>query len=227
MVFQVLTSVRFMLLWVLGSLAGLLVTAVGTLIVTVIVSIALGFFYLSNSNPASPAMQGIVMVGFTCIGALLGLVWGSLQKFVTCQKYQVQFRWWRRLSTLGGGIGMGLSAIALSVPIKMMLLNMRLPDYRIFLFYGILPILIPLMCIGIAQFFVLNRYVHGAWAWILANVVGGLVVYALLFGLVTSGIAVLVIPVLFALAAPAIVTGFAMLFLFQFNARSTIPDEFY
>jgi hypothetical protein len=195
--------------------------------VTVVVSIALGFFFVSNSNPANPAMQGIVVVGFTSIGVILGLVWGSLQKLVMSQKYQMEFRWWRRLTTLGGGVGMALSAVALSVPIKLALLNMRLPDYRIFLFYGILPILIPLVCIGIAQFFVLNRYVHGAWAWILANIVGGLVMYALLFALVTSGIAVLIVPVLFALASPAIVTGFAILFLFHFNPRGTFPDEFY
>jgi hypothetical protein len=227
MLFQVMTGLRFIVLWVIGGMVTLVVTLMAAFFALVVLSIILGFFYVSGSNTASLVMQLTVIGAFGVVGAVMGFASGSVQKSVMSQKYDAEFRGWRRLSTFGGAVGLMLSALALSVPIKKMLLTLTLPDPRVLLFYGVLPIIIPLLCMGIAQWFVLSRYVAGAWAWILANVVAALVLYSLLMGLFTSGTAILIVPVLLAVAAPTIVTGFALLWLFQFNAHDTFPDEFY
>jgi len=227
MLYQVMTGIRFMLLWVVSGVVSIAVTLLAGFFALIVLSIALGFFYITGSNTASPVMQGLVMLVCGIVGAVMGFASGSLQKGVMTQKYGAEFRWWRSLSTLSGCIGLMLTTLALSVPIKKMLVTMTLPDPRILLFYGVLPIVIPLLCMGIAQWFVLNRYVYGAWAWILANVVAGLVMYSLLAALFTTATAILLFPVVLAVAAPWIVTGFAMLWLFQFSVRGTWPDEFY
>jgi hypothetical protein len=69
--------------------------------------------------------------------------------------------------------------------------------------------------------------VYGAWTWILAHIVAGLVCFALLVGVAATNSFVLLLPLAVVFASPAIVTGFALLWLFHFNARSTFPDEFY
>jgi hypothetical protein len=78
----------------------------------------------------------------------------------------------------------------------------------------------PGMLDGICQASILWRYVNGAWAWVLANVVGGVVVFSL--GIATASGAVVapfsvLVTVLALSAAPCIVTGFAMLWLIHFN----------
>lgn len=227
MIYQVMTGIRFIVLWIIGSIAAMLATLTAAFFAVIVLSIALGFFYITGGNTASPLMHGLVIAAFGVVGAVMGLTLGSIQKSVMTQKYGAELRWWRRLSTLSGAVGMTLTAFALSVPIKKTLLTLTLPDPRVFLFYGILPILIPMVCLSIAQWFVLNRYVYGAWAWILANAVAAVVFYSLLMGIYASGMILTVIPVLLVATAPAIVTGFALLWLFQFNARGTWPDEFY
>jgi hypothetical protein len=74
----------------------------------------------------------------------------------------------------------------------------------------------------LAKCFVLWRHVRGAWTWVLANLVAGLVLFSLIaagaFTWATTPL--LTIAVVVGLAvAPAIVTGFAMVWLINMNWR--------
>lgn len=222
----ILTSVRFMLLWIPGSLLAMGVTVVIAFLTLLVGAIILGYYYLTGGNTLNPVTYALALGGFAFVGAVMGLVTGIIQQSLMQQKFRGVFRGWRIASILSGAMGLLLSALALGAPLKQALATLTLPNQGTLLVYGAVPIVIPLTCLGIAQWFILQRYVYGAWAWILANVVAGLVFFALLVATLTGGALVMPILAVAVVASPGIVTGFAMLWLFQFNARSMFPEDF-
>jgi hypothetical protein len=188
-------------------------------------SLTTGIAYMVGGYSLRYILLALALLFMSLFGLGAGFIAGSIQKGSMQQKYQADFRWWRTLSSVGGALGMLLSGIALNVPLQRMLLTWTLPSKQVILFYGALPIVLPLVVIALMQWFVLQRYVHGAWTWILANGVGGLVMYSLIVSTVLTGGVTLPL-ILIALIAPWIVSGFTMLWLFQFNTRSTWPDDF-
>ncbi|MCU0512192.1 MAG: hypothetical protein MUE40_06435 [Anaerolineae bacterium] len=227
MIYQVMTGMRFMLLWLAGSLITIGVAILTAGLMLALVSIVVSISLLTGGTGTAPLVQASVLLAFAVTGAVIGLSDGSLQQAVLRQKYQAQFRGWRWLSVIGGSAGMLLAALALNLPLTRMLVTLRLPAAPELLFYGIMPVLLPMVGMSIARWFVLRRYVVGAWTWVLANIVAGLVLYSLIISFATGGLLLTLLPGLFVLVSPAIVTGFALLWLFQFNARSTFPDAFY
>ena len=80
----------------------------------------------------------------------------------------------------------------------------------------------PFGVLALAQTVVLWQHVHGAWTWVLANLVGGIVMFSLIAaGAFTWALSPLwmILIVLGLAAAPAIVTGFAMVWLINMNWR--------
>jgi hypothetical protein len=220
---KVLTSVRFMVLWILGNMAALYATLfVGVLAIiasVIIVAIAA----LTPSVPTATVAAVLVLAAFAFIGAMMGLITGSIQKGVLRQRYRARFDGWVLASVIGGALGMLITAIIIGEPIRQSIANLTLPKREAFIFYGALPAVVPLAGLGALQTVVLLRYAKAAWLWLLANVVSGLVLFALLLSL-TSGGLVLWVLLIGVSAAPAIVTGFALLWLLTFNARSHWPD---
>jgi hypothetical protein len=223
--YKVMTSVRFMVLWLAGGLVTLVLAAIAAAFSLLGLSLTTGIAYMVGGYSLRYVLLALALLFMTLFGLVAGFVAGALQKSTMRQKYDAQFRWWRTLSALGGGLGMFLTGIALNVPLQRILLTWTLPSKNIILFYGALPVVLPLAVMGLLQWFVLQRYVHGAWTWILANGVGGLVLYSLLVSTVLTGGITLPL-LLVAVVAPWIISGFTMIWLFQFNSRSTWPDDF-
>lgn len=225
-IYPILTSMRFMLLWIPGSLLAMGITLVTAFLTLLFGAIILGYYYLTGGNTLNPVTHLIALGAFAFIGAVMGLTTGSIQQALMRQKFRGEFRGWRLVSTMSGALGLLLSALALGVPLRHALATLTLPDKGMFLVYGAVPVILPLTCLGIAQWFVLQRYVYGAWAWILANVVAGIVFFSLMVAMISGGVVAMPILAFAVVASPAIVTGFAMLWLLQFNARSMFPDDF-
>jgi hypothetical protein len=223
--YKVMTSVRFMFLWLVGGLVTVALATVVAAFSLLGLSLTTGIAYMVGGYSLRYILLALALLFMSLFGLIVGFITGAMQKGTMQQKYQADFRWWRVLSALGGGLGMFLSGVALNVPLQRMLLTWTLPGKQVILFYGALPIVLPLVVIALLQWFVLQRYVHGAWTWILANAVGGLVLYSLVVTTALTGGITLPL-LLIAIVAPWIVSGFSMLWLFQFNTRSTWPDDF-
>lgn len=223
--YKIMTSVRFMFLWLVGGLFTLALASIVAAFALIGLSLTTGIAYIVGGYSLRYVLLGLALLFMSLFGLVTGLIMGTLQKSTMQQKYQAQFRWWRTLSALGGAAGMFLTGVALNVPLQRMLLTWSLPSKQVMLFYGALPLVLPLITMALLQWFVLQRYVVGAWTWILASGVGGLVMYSLLVSTVVTG--GLSLPLaLIALVAPWIVTGFTLVWLFQFNSRSAWPDDF-
>jgi len=214
-----------MVLWLVGGVVTLALATVVAAFSLLGLSLTTGIAYMVGGYSLRYILLMLALIFMSLFGLAVGLITGSLQKSTMQQKYDAQFRWWRTLSAFGGALGMLLTGIALNVPLQRMLLTWAIPPKQVILLYGALPIMLPFVVMALLQWFVLQRYVHGAWTWILAHAVGGLVMYSLLVTVVLSG--GLILPIfLIALVAPWIVSGFTMVWLFQFNTRSAWPDDF-
>jgi hypothetical protein len=214
---NVLTSMRFMMFWVLGSVIALYGTIVLTFIILFPLSVVVAFII-----PQLTTFAGIVVIAvvWSLIGLLLGLIVGSVQKSLLQQKTDESWQGWIIASALGGIIGLNITGFTVGRQIMMLIATLTIPSKEAVFVLALQLLLIPLATLGICQASILMRYVNGAWAWVLANVVGGIVVVSLGVATATGAIiapfSVLII-VLALSAAPGIVTGFAMLWLLNFN----------
>ncbi|MGB1287563.1 MAG: hypothetical protein ACPG7F_13570 [Aggregatilineales bacterium] len=224
---QVFTGSRFMLFWILGSLVAVFLSVVATAFAAIITSILVGMVILTDMLPPLMTTNVLAMIAFIGIGSIMGLATGSLQVAVIQQKWNVAFTGWRWLSLVGGVVGVVLTALIIGVPLREAFLNMQIPSQRILLTYGVFPFVMPLVCLSLAQLPVLMRYVRGAWLWVLANAVAGLVMYTLLMSIISGATLIFWVWIILAMAvSPAIVTGFAMYFLMQFNQHPMLPGDF-
>ena len=93
---------------------------------------------------------------------------------------------------------------------------MVVPPPETLFWFGFQIAVILFGCLGFCQAFVLNYYVRGAWVWILANIVAGVVFFSLLaFGALSwAATPFITILLIFLIgAAPGIVTGFSLVWL--------------
>jgi hypothetical protein len=218
---NVLTSMRFMLFWILGSVLALYGTVVLTIIILFASSLVAAFIFMITQQELTVfAAVLFTAVVWSIIGLLLGLIIGSVQKSLLQQKTEESWQGWIIASALGGIIGLNITGFTVGRQIMTLIATLTIPPKEAILLLGLQLLLIPLATIGICQASILMRYVNGAWAWVLANVVGGIVVVSLgvatATGAIVAPFSVLII-VLALSAAPGIVTGFAMLWLLNFN----------
>jgi hypothetical protein len=218
---NVLTSMRFMMFWILGSVLALYGTVVLTIIILFASSLVAAFIFMITQQELTVfAAVLFTAVVWSIIGLLLGLIIGSVQKSLLQQKTEESWQGWIIASALGGIIGLNITGFTVGRQIMTLIATLTIPPKEAILLLGLQLLLIPLATIGICQASILMRYVNGAWAWVLANVVGGIVVVSLgvatATGAIVAPFSVLII-VLALSAAPGIVTGFAMLWLLNFN----------
>ena len=224
---QLLTSMRFILLWIIGSVFSLGASLIGAVVIfTVSAFIATIFYATQNREPNFTEMLIWGGVVYSIIGLVFGLMVGAMQKLLLRQKTDESWSGWLLMSAIGGVIGVDILMLLLAQQLGIAINTMTLPPKEVLWLIGAQIFIIPFASLSVLQMFVLWRYVKGAWTWILANVVSGLVVYALLgAGLVSTGVFLVSLLALLAVVAAApIVTGFAMLWLINFNWKYTYPE---
>lgn len=221
---ELITGTRFMVLWVLGGIAALLSTLFFAVSIScglvVIVAIAASILQRDFGEGATLI---ILSIDLLLIGAVSGFVVGNLQKGVLQQKSRETFDGWVIASIVGGAFGAVITFWLLSSQIMPLIIEQRIPTTEQLTLYLLELIVIPAGVMGVAQAAVLVRYVSGAWTWALANLVGGVVFVTLLLSgwFVTGGSPLLAGLILLGISgAPAIVSGFAMLWLLRFNRQN-------
>src|SRR5215207_8133021 len=186
---NVLTSMRFMLFWILGSVIALYGTVVLTIIILFASSLVAAFIFMITQQELTVfAAVLFTAVIWSLIGLLLGLIIGSVQKSLLQQKTDESWQGWIIASALGGIIGLNITGFTVGRQIMTLIATLTIPPKEAILLLGLQLLLIPLATIGICQASILMRYVNGAWAWVLANVVGGIVVVSLGIATATGAI---------------------------------------
>ena len=217
---EIMSSMRFMALWSLGSLlaiiAYLAVMGVTALLFGIISSvlILLGL---------APMVFPVALAGVCFIGLMTGLITGMIQQRIFHARYNIWLKHWRLASALGGLVGMMLMALLNTMTARQLVESLSLPNAQILMILGSLMIVVPLLCIGIAQSFVLARRVYHVWLWVLANFVAGMVAFVMVPAFAVQPNGTILISNIFMLLpialAPGIVTGFVMLWLMRYQRR--------
>lgn len=219
------THFRFLLLWSLSSAAAIISGTI-TLLVIGVISGALITRAIQGLLPASPLLISLAFtIGF---GLLSGLVLGLQQKRLMQRHFSGEFRGWLILTVLGSVTGflllwgIGVLAAERIDPTRMRLINMQ-----ILRTISLMLLSLPFVFISMAQWWILRKYVHGAWLWVVANVTAVAVFFSLLGTLsLTGGFLFFIGGIALVAAAPGIVTGFTLLCLFLLAARFTWPEDF-
>lgn len=218
---NVLTSMRFMLLWILGSVIALYGTALLSIIVLFVSSLVAAFIFMMTQQELTLIVAMVfTAVVYSIIGLIVGLIIGNMQKTLLRQKTDEFWQGWVTASIFGGIIGLNITGFTVGKQVMTMITSLTIPPQETIFILGLQLLVIPLTILGICQTFILMRYVHGAWVWVLANVVGGIVVFSL--GIATAtGVMIApfsIIVIILALSfVPGIISGFAMVWLLLFN----------
>lgn len=224
---QVMTSFRFILLWIPATIFALVASLIS--FATILFGGSLVALYIWGREDAISG-DGILifmLILYSLMGLAMGLLYGSTQKVLLRQKTDEPWRGWTIASVIGGIIGVDLTIILVGRQVAEYLLWFVMPPPEMLFLLSIQITTIPFACMGLAQMFVLGRHVRGSWVWVLANIVGGLVLFSLIAtGVFTLGATPLLsIAALLAVgAAPGIVTGFAMIWLLNFNWKHEYPE---
>lgn len=208
-------NTRFLLRWVLS---GLFVWLLGG-----VLSIAAGFVGFFVAMVVStllrievPFIAYWIVAGF--VGAATGYAIGTIQQWLVRRDLYWELDHWTRWSMIGGAV----AAIAVY---SVLLLSEALTanthpayyhsnDYQTLLnLLLVLPFTAFVGILSVFQWRILRQFVHGAWLWVLANVVGGWVVSIVY---VQDGSFLQWLIGAFALAA---ISGAVMLYLFQTQVR--------
>ena len=218
---NVLTSMRFMLFWVLGSIIALYGSIVLALIILFASSLIAAFiFMITKSELTLVAAMIFTAIVYSIIGLVMGLIIGSIQKNLLRQKTDATWNGWMIASAIGGLLGMNITGFTVGQQLARLVTTLTIPPKEVMIVLGLQLLLIPLAALGLCQMAILWRYVRGAWTWVLANVVGGLVLFSLAVanaaGAIFAPLSTIIIVLLLS-AAPGIITGFAMLWLIHFN----------
>jgi hypothetical protein len=225
---NVLTSMRFILFWMLGSVIALYGTVLLAIIVLFASSLVAAFIFMITQQELT--LIGVMIftaVVYSLIGLIMGLIIGNVQKTLLRQKTDELWQGWVIASVLGGIIGLNITGFTVGKQIMTMITSLTIPPQETIFVLGLQLLVIPLAILGICQAFILMRYVHGAWVWVLANVVGGAVVFSL--GIATAtGVMIapfsVLVTILVLSIVPGIVTGFAMVWLLNFNWKHNYPE---
>ncbi|QPC83414.1 hypothetical protein G4Y79_03255 [Phototrophicus methaneseepsis] len=231
-----LTSLRFIILWIIG----LVISAVLSVVSTGIILPLLARFLVSTPwVPVSTEGQLMFYVALVVIGSgfILGMLIGGMQRWLLQMKFGGEFRWWVIVSILGAMLGVAGSVIiglqlkdsaSLYITEVTHLVKVRPPDIRTWALSNTLIFSLPIIGMSLLQTLVLRLYTRAAWLWVLAHIVSAVVFFTLLYTLVVSGAVFIFVGwlgVLITLAAPGIITGFTMLFLLLLIRTPWWPEE--
>lgn len=220
---NLMTNTRFMLLWSAGSIVSLFASTIVSIVLLVAGGFVATFLFGEQSSAASPiALLLFLSVFFSSIGLASGLVFGSVQKTMLRMHTREPWRGWLIASSIGGVLGIDIVAVLLVVQGGGYLLWMVMPPIETLFWFGFQVAVVFFGCLGLSQMFVLWKFVRGAWVWVLANIVAGVVLYSLVaFGLLSLATSPLIVILLlfFVAASPGIVTGFALVWLISSNWR--------
>lgn len=220
---DILSNFGFLLQWMMGAAFALFATLVS--IVVIFLGGSFILMFLSHQHPENISPMNALIyssVIYSLMGLTMGLIYGSVQKGLLRQKTHEPWRGWLIASAIGGLLGVDVTMLILAGQLVPYLHLMILPPPDALIWIGLQLATIPFGVLALAQCFVLWRHVRGAWTWVLANLVAGLVLFSLIaagaFTWATTPL--LTIAVVVGLAvAPAIVTGFAMVWLINMNWR--------
>ena len=95
-----------MLLWVLGNMAALYATLFVGVLALIASAIIVAIAALTPSLPTASVAAVLVLAAFAFVGAMMGLITGSIQKGVMRQRYRARFDGWILASVIGGALGM-------------------------------------------------------------------------------------------------------------------------
>lgn len=234
--YHVLTSLRFMILWMIGLCA----SAVGAILgITVLLPVLLRVMTSLPFMPVSGTAQTVVWMALFALisGIPLGLLIGSVQKGLMRQKFHAEFRWWLFVSVLGAIFGVVISEfVSLSMADHLGAYlqelrnfnNVRPPDIRALAIYVVLLYSPPIVMMSLLQTLVLRLYTRASWLWVLAHIVSAIVFSTLLYTLIlTGGLFIFVgwLGLIVLVLSPGIITGFTMLFLLTLIRRPWWPEE--
>lgn len=234
--YHILTSLRFMILWMIGLCASIFGAIVGITVLLPLLTrlvVSLPFF------PVAGMAQTLIFMAFFAIvcGLPLGLLIGSVQKGLMRQRFHAEFRWWLFVSVLGAIFGVVISEfVSLSMADHLgaylqelrQFNNLRPPDIRALALYVVLIYSPPIVMMSVLQTLVLRLYTRAAWLWVLAHIVSAIVFSTLLYTLLlTGGLFIFVgwLGLLVLVFSPGIITGFTMLFLLTLIRRPWWPEE--
>jgi hypothetical protein len=216
-------NVSFMVQWMAGGAFALFATLISFIVIFVGGSFLL--MMISHQRPESlnPMFAFVYsFASYSIMGLALGLIYGGMQKGLLRWKTDEPWRGWTIASAIGGVVGVDITFMLIGGQIAQYLRWMTLPPPDALIWIGLQAATIPFGVLALAQCFVLMNYVRGAWVWVLANLVSGIV----LFGLIAAGALswatspLWMVGVILGLSlAPAIVTGFTMVWLLNMNWR--------
>ena len=214
---NLMTNTRFILLWSFGSIVSLFGSAIVGVVLFMIGGFAAIAIWGEDISMLSPGVALMFLtILFSSIGLAIGLVFGGIQKAMLRMRTREPWRGWLIASAIGGIIGVDTLAVLLFTETAGYLTWTVLPPPETLFWFGFQSSVILFGCLGFCQVFVLNYYVRGAWVWILANIVAGVVFFSLLaFGALSWAATPLIAILLIFLigAAPGIVTGFSLVWL--------------
>jgi hypothetical protein len=141
---------RTLVAWMLSTL---LIFVVGTILTGVF-----GFFAVIFA-PLSSAAFALILLLTMVIGAIWGWSIGVVQRWVLRRYFFWSAEMWVRASIIGGAVGAVLFSI----------INLAFAPT-----HNSLAVIIFLVCVSIAQWFVLRKTVQAAWLWILGMAISGL-----------------------------------------------------
>ncbi len=149
----------FIILWLIGGLAVLPLTAVLAMALIPALREAMGLFI---GTSAYYFWDDHFYIFVAVFGLTNGFCIGILQQVVVRHCFRVNLRRWWQFSTVGGGL-----AAAISMSANVLLAQ----SYR----YGVLTSLIVLVIflglLASVQALVLRRYARGAWKWVAAHLI--------------------------------------------------------
>ncbi len=212
-------SKRFLMWWLFASvfvwpvtiiIGGFAALALGTVLQSI--------FFDASIYSATPELIGTLGVG-CFIGGVIGFSVGLMQRWVLRKcLYWEPYRW-LRLSVLGGLVG------GVVIALTIILVGDSYYYYN-FSFNGEIPMIwMSLIVLGISagQWLSLRHRISGAWLWLLANGVGGLV-WSFMFMRQTGDVDWFMVWLVSTLALGAM-TGGTLLWLFQNTPHEPILED--
>lgn len=215
---RLVTSTRFLISWISLTVVGLITVLLGSL------AVIIGFLFVSRIlinvvGLSDLLLRGLYVAVIILMAVVIGGIIGGLQRGALRRKFPVYFTGWVRSSIVGSAGGLLIGSLIFLFSLDHIRINnietLTLPDQRFALFMILAPVILPVVGMGIGQSFVLGRYVRAAWLWALAYIVS-ILAFMVLMGAGFLAIGTAILPIIywvFALIAPGIITGFAVLFL--------------
>ena len=181
-----------------------------------ILGVVSGVVGFSVSGTLNPLFNTILTIGLA--GGTVGIAIGLLQRNIIDSQFDWEAPRWLLVSMLGGLLG-GLILLVLGPSLS----SMSDPFYNLNFFFDV-PLLMPLYMLPVsaAQWWALRYRVEGAWLWVLANGVGGLVWSLIVTD--TNALSDTITYGLLATLAQGAITGGALLWLFQTARREAAPS---